>query len=276
MVKSETVENKNDQISSNEIKKTTFENDSIDSCNANVTSVNKENTDEQSPFDDIIDENDQKNKDSLLEIRNNSIEKKQEKPLTIETNLDTNNNQSSTIESIIQKSTDENKSEEESSLVLTNNYRPHNSTYQTNFCMVETLYRRFANGSNPWLNEVSRNLNTKVNMVTRNMKGLMYEINKAKKDIYNYRELNDSDEHLNIYKDRLYLLKKFHESVRFNWLKMRNKLTNEDIDRSKGWFNSLMRSLSVKSNCQKKQRVYLKMLVSKFLKGELINFEKLF
>ena len=142
--------------------------------------------------------------------------------------------------------------------------------------MVETLYRRFANGSNPWLNEVSRNLNTEANMVTRNMKGLMYEINKAQKDIYDYRELNDSDEHLNIYKNRLYLLKRFHESVCFNWLKTRNKLKNEDIDRSKGWFNSLMGSLSVRSNCHKKQRVYLKMLVAKFLKGELINFEKLF
>ena len=86
--------------------------------------------------------------------------------------------------------------------------------------MVETLYRRFANGSNPWLNEVSQNLNTEVNMVTRNMKRLMYEINKAQKDIHNYRELNDSDEHLNIYKDRLHLLRRFHESVRFNWLKM--------------------------------------------------------
>ena len=130
-VKSENVENKNDQISSNEIKKTTFENDSIDSCNANVTSVNKENADEQSLFDDIIDENDPKNKYSLLEIRNNSIEKKQKEPLTTETHLDTNINQSSTIECIIPKSTDENKSEEGSSLVLTKNYRPHNSTYQT-------------------------------------------------------------------------------------------------------------------------------------------------
>ena len=274
--KSETVENKNDQISCNEIKKTTFENDSIESCNANITSVNKENSDEQSAFDDIIGENDQKTKDSSLEITNNSTEKKQDEHLTIETNLDTNINQSSTIESIIPKSTEENITEEESSLVLPNNYRPHNSTNQTNYCMVEILYRRFANGSNPWLNEVSQNLNTEVNMVTRNMKGLMYEINKAQKDIHNYRELSDSDEHLNIYKDRLHLLRRFHESVRFNWLKMRNKLTNEDIDILKGWFNSLMRSLSVRSNCHKKQRVYLKMLVSKFLKGELINFEKLF
>ena len=132
--------------------------------------------------------------------------------------------------------------------------------------MVEILYRRFANGLNPWLNEVSRNLNTEVNMVTRNMKGLMYEINKAQKNIYKYRELNDSDEHLNIYKDRLYLLRRFHESVHFNWLKKNNKLTNEDIEKSKGWFNSLMRSLSVWSNWNKEQRVYLKMLVVKFLK----------
>ena len=274
--KSETVENKNVHISSNEIKKTILENDILDKCNANVTSVNKENIDELSPFDDIIDENDPKNKDSSLDIRNNCTEKKQEETLTTETHLENHIKQSSTIESVISKSTDENKSEEESSLVLPNNYRLHNSTNQTNYCMVEILYRRFANGLNPWLNEVSRNLNTEVNMVTRNMKGLIYEINKGKKDIYNYRELNDSDDHLNIYKDRLFLLRRFHESVRFNWLKKNNKLTNEDIEKSKGWFNSLMRSLSVRSNWHKKQRVYLKMLVAKFLKGELINFEKLF
>ena len=112
-------------------------------------SINKENVEERSPFDDIIDENDPKNKGTPLEHLSNNLLNEQEEPLNTEIHLETNINQSSTHESIIPKSTDENKSEEESSLVLPNNYRPYNSTNQTNYCMVEILYRRFANGSNP-------------------------------------------------------------------------------------------------------------------------------
>ena len=58
--------------------------------------------------------------------------------------------------------------------------------------------------------------------------------------------------------------------------KNNNKLIDEDIKRSKGWFKSLMKSLSIKSDCHKKQRIYLKMIEGKLLRGELINFEKLF
>ena len=55
--------------------------------------------------------------------------------------LGTNNNQISTSETMILNSIEENKCEEESSLILNGSNLVHNSTNQTNECMVEILYR---------------------------------------------------------------------------------------------------------------------------------------